>query len=147
MIDYPQYRVKEVYDGDNLIVIGNQGEELKVRFACTDAPEIAQEYGIKSRDFLRSRLRYVENEVYLNVVDKEYDSIVAEVFIQDGDRVRLIQEIQARKGMVFPHAKYNSNCPNWDLVEEAGAIAKEKRLGVWESENPEYPWEWRKSNK
>ena len=147
MIDYPQYLIKEVIDGDTLWVIDDQGEELKVRFACTDAPEIAQEYGIKSRDFLRSRLRYVDNEVYLNVTGTDNGTIIAEVFIQEGDTVQLIQEIQARKGWVYPNPESKSDCPNWNLIESAGAIAKEKRLGVWESENPEYPWEWRKKNK
>ena len=63
-LDFPVWQVKEgsVYDGDTLRVVkGN--EEVKVRFACIDAPEAKQEGGIESRDYLRSLLNQAGNQV------------------------------------------------------------------------------------
>jgi endonuclease YncB( thermonuclease family) len=52
-VSYQVYQIKEgsIYDGDTLRVISSSNEELKIRFACIDAPEKNQEYGIESRDF------------------------------------------------------------------------------------------------
>ncbi len=68
-----------VYDGDTLRVVkGN--EEVKVRFACIDAPEAKQEGGIESRDYLRSLLNQAGNQVKVNQTDTDrYGRAVASV--------------------------------------------------------------------
>lgn len=40
-----------VHDGDT-IRVNCQGAQLKVRFACIDAPKLAQQMGTESRDYL-----------------------------------------------------------------------------------------------
>jgi micrococcal nuclease len=34
------YRVKRIADGDTITVVDGRGRDIKVRFACVDAPEI-----------------------------------------------------------------------------------------------------------
>jgi endonuclease YncB( thermonuclease family) len=65
------YQLKEgsVYDGDTFRVIDPNGQELKLRVACIDAPEKKQALGIESRDYLRSLL--AKNPNKLIVVEKE----------------------------------------------------------------------------
>lgn len=144
--NFPLYSVKEgsIYDGDTLRVL-TPNKEVKIRFACIDAPETKQSYGINSRDFLRSLLKENNNQVRVQEITKDrYGRTVAVLYLLNGEAV---QEIQARDGMAFPYPQYKSDCPIWDKVESAGAIARNNRLGVWSSNNPEYPWEWRKKNK
>lgn len=42
MFDPNVVKVVEVNDGDTLKAKNNQGEEIKVRLACIDAPEMSQ---------------------------------------------------------------------------------------------------------
>ncbi|BAQ63930.1 thermonuclease family protein [Geminocystis sp. NIES-3709] len=144
-IKYPLYKVKQgsIYDGDTLRVISNN-QELKIRFACIDTREIKQDGGIEDRDFLRSLLAKNNNQVMVHITDEDkYGRSVAELFLPNG---KLVQEIQARAGQAFPYPLYKQDCPNWSKVEQAGLSAKKERLGVWSTNNPEYPWNWRRKN-
>lgn len=129
---------KSIYDGDTLWVIRN-GEEVKIRFACIDAPELKQELGIKSRDYLRSLLKANNYLVKVNTVNIDrYGREVAELFLSDGT---LVQELQARDGMVFGYEKYSDDCPNWEKVRKAELTAIDNNLGV--QINKDYPWDFR----
>ncbi|MGH2413034.1 MAG: thermonuclease family protein, partial [Microcystaceae cyanobacterium] len=81
-----QVKPGSVYDGDTLRVIkGNQ--ELKIRFACTDSPELKQDKGIAARDHLRSLLNRANNQVKINPVDTDrYGRTVAEIYTTSGGR-------------------------------------------------------------
>jgi endonuclease YncB( thermonuclease family) len=46
-------RLKQVVDGNTLVVIGNNDREYIVRLADTDAPALDQPYGAQARDELR----------------------------------------------------------------------------------------------
>lgn len=137
-----------IYDGDTLRVTSSAPElaqyadakgQIKIRFACIDAPEMAQARGTASRDKLRSFLQ--SGKVTVNPVDVDrYGRVVAEVWDKDG----LVQSYMATAGAAFPYEQYKEDCPNWDAVSYSAEMAKEQRLGVWADAVPEYPWEWRR---
>ncbi len=147
-----------IHDGDTLRVTSSAPElakyaddrgEIKVRFACIDAPEKEQKYGVMARDRLRSILRTDKSalarsgKVTIDPVDVDrYGRVVAELWDEDG----LVQSHLVLAGAAFPYERYKQNCRNWDwdAVSYSAKWAKEQRLGVWADGVPEYPWEWRR---
>ena len=141
------YQVKEgsIYDGDTLRVISRDGEELKIRFACIDAPEKKQKFGIESRDYLRSLIKRSNNKVTLNIISTDrYNRKVAVLYLLSGEAV---QTLQVKNGWVYPYPQYKSDCPIWDDIEKAEAIAINNKSNLYNKNNLPKPWEWRKNNK
>ena len=88
------YYIKKgsVYDGDTVRVISSNNEELKIRFACIDAPEKKMEYGIQSRDYLRSLLNSNGNKVNLDITNTDrYGRKVAVLYLLNGEAVQVKQ--------------------------------------------------------
>jgi endonuclease YncB( thermonuclease family) len=144
------YQLKEgsVYDGDTFRVIDPNGQELKLRVACIDAPEKKQALGIESRDYLRSLL--AKNPNKLIVVEKEregYGRMVAEIFIPTGkgDEEIPISGMMIKDGMAYYYAQYSKNCS--DNAERYAQLEKEaqrSRVGVWKNPNSMKPSEFRR---
>ncbi len=138
-------KAKSVYDGDTLW-LNCSGQELKIRFSCTDAPENKQPGGIQARDHLRSLLTNSGNQVKVNAITTDrYGRTVAELFFLRGNQWQLVQEYQAREGMVWGYEKYKSDCPSWNAVYKAYIEAQQAKRGIWAG-NPTPPWEWRRNN-
>ena len=144
------YQLKEgsVYDGDTFRVIDPNGQELKLRVACIDAPEKKQALGIESRDYLRSLL--AKNPNKLIVVEKEregYGRMVAEIFIPtgNGDEEMPISGMMIKDGMAYYYAQYSKNCSdNAERYAQLEKEAKRSRVGVWKNPNAMKPSEFRK---
>lgn len=132
-----------VYDGDTLRVVRGK-QELKLRLACIDAPEVKQDEGIGSRDYLRALLDRAGNRVKIELADTDrYDRAVAEIYTPAGELVQL-QQVQA--GWVWANEQYQSDCSHWKEIEKAAREAKAERRGIWAG-NPSAPWEWRKQHR
>ncbi len=141
------YQVKQgsIYDGDTLRVFATDGEEIKLRFACVDAPEIKQKRGKDSRDHLRSLLRKEGMKVKLDITDTDrYGRKVAVLYLLNG---KAVQTLQVKDGKVFGYDRYKSDCPIWNEIKKGETIAKNRKSGVWGDNPPQYPWEWRKKNR
>jgi endonuclease YncB( thermonuclease family) len=144
------YQLKEgsVYDGDTFRVIDPNGQELKLRVACIDAPEKKQALGIESRDYLRSLL--AKNPNKLIVVEKEregYGRMVAEIFIPTGkgNEEIPISGMMIKDGMAYYYAQYSKNCSdNAERYAQLEKEAKRSRVGVWKNPNAMKPSEFRK---
>ncbi|ACB54483.1 putative nuclease [Crocosphaera subtropica ATCC 51142] len=130
-----------VYDGDTLRVLCN-GQEIKIRFACIDAPEAKQAGGIEARDHLRSLLNNSGNQVKVNAITNDrYGRTVAELYTPAGE---LVQLRQVQDGMVWGNDKYKSDCPSWNAIAQAQQQAQQGKRGIWAG-NPIPPWDWRRS--
>jgi endonuclease YncB( thermonuclease family) len=145
----PEFNVVpgSVYDGDTIRVVpvGIDGypkaQQLKVRFACIDAPERDQPGGIEARDGLKKMLVDSNNRVKLNIITTDrYGRSVAEVWNSGG----LVQGRLVHLGLAYPYEQYSSDCPNWDIVERAEKYAVDNRLGVWNDPSAVKPWEYRR---
>lgn len=103
-----EVKPKSIYDGDTLrLICSNQ--EIKVRFACIDAPELKMLNGIASRDHLRSLLANSGNQVKVNAITTDrYKRTIAELYTPSGE---LVQLQQVQDGMVWGYEKYKSDCP------------------------------------
>jgi endonuclease YncB( thermonuclease family) len=78
----PEYEVvaNSIHDGDTLRVRSSDGQVLKVRFACIDAPELKQPLGEESRNHLRSFINEAGGKVKLQIIETDrYGRSVAEL--------------------------------------------------------------------
>lgn len=135
-----EWNVIDVHDGDTIRV--RRGAEIKkIRFACIDAPELAQPGGIRSRDNLRSLINKAGKQVRLNIITTDrYGRSVAEVWAGD----ELAQSVQVGTGNAYTYKQYSKDCPSWNVVTAAEQQAIANRLGVWGNPNSVRPWDWRR---
>ncbi|MBD2101542.1 thermonuclease family protein [Leptolyngbya sp. FACHB-261] len=135
-----RWTVVDVHDGDT-IRIERAGTTEKVRFACIDAPELAQPLGKASRDHLRMLINQADGQVQVKIMDTDrYGRRVAEVFTRGQ---KFLQAEQAQAGMAYVYDQYLKNCPDAATVQQAQKIAQQQKLGVWQR-NYQKPWEYRK---
>ncbi|MBD2666698.1 thermonuclease family protein [Richelia sinica FACHB-800] len=131
------------YDGDTINVSRN-GEKLKVRFACIDAPELKQPKGKESRDYLRSLISSSKGKVGLDIITSDrYGRTVAEVWIDTERGTELVQSLMVVSGHAYPYEQYKNDCRNWEAVTDAQKYAQSQKLGVW-SGDFQKPWDYRK---
>lgn len=135
-----------VYDGDTIRVRDKGGEELRIRFACIDSPEIDQPLGIEYRDTLRDLLSN-KRQLYIRRTNTDrWGRVVAEVWgdFPEYDLI-LVQLLQTERGEAYPYPQFKQDCPSWPEIEAAGDRAKASNLGVWG--NPELvpPWKHRQN--
>jgi len=106
-----------VHDGDTFRAINeNTREEIRVRLACIDAPELKQEGGKESREFLRKMLPD-DKKVILSIAEEDrYGRKVAEVFVPTktkyGQGETAVNGEMVKAGMAHFYKRYKSACPN-----------------------------------
>jgi endonuclease YncB( thermonuclease family) len=134
--------VDAVLDGDTMAVVCN-GEQVKVRLHCIDAPEIGQgPWGIASRDFLAAltprTVILVPQPTERGYRDR-FGRLVAEVLTPDEGRRNLnMAQIFSGKAAVYP--KYCAE-ERYAWVE---AVARKAGAGIWATPGGQQtPWTWR----
>ncbi|MBD2652772.1 thermonuclease family protein [Synechocystis sp. FACHB-383] len=147
------WRVKpgSVHDGDTFRAVADvTNEEIKVRLACIDAPEIKQAGGIEARDYLRSMLTDNREIILMGAEKDQYGRSVVEVFAMTdtpGIEVGVNGEM-ILAGMAHYYERYNKSCPeNAEQYEFLEQQAISNKGGVWANGNAERPWDWRQQNK
>ncbi|MEC4984456.1 MAG: thermonuclease family protein, partial [Oscillatoria sp. PMC 1076.18] len=155
------YQVKRVADGDTLTAVDSSGNEIKVRFACIDAPEIPHttaekksrkyvdksqfSWGQLAKEKVESLVAEGGEQVILTITDTDqYGRKVSEVRLPDGT---FIQEVLVREGLAEVYRDYLSDCPSSEIVEAAEVTAKESQKGLWSDSRYVSPWEFRRLNK
>lgn len=155
------YSVKRVSDGDTLTVVDPKGTDIKVRFACVDAPEIPHstkeraskrvrdrnqfQWGIQAQDRLQQLIHQGGDRVNLTITDSDrYGRKIAEVRLGNGT---LVQEVLARDGLVLVFDQYLKNCPDAAIVQQAQAEAQKHQRGVWSDSKFVTPWNYRSAKR
>ena len=136
--------VASVGDGDT-IRIRDGSENLTVRLACIDAPEISQDpFGKRSRDFLKKMLPLgTEVTLRTQTIDR-YGRSVAEVFSKKGN----VNESIIEQGHGFVYRRYLSKC-NGSRYLSLERQAQKLGLGVWSTSSTgiQRPWDYRRSRR
>ena len=152
------YAVKRVSDGDTLVATDAAGKEIKVRFACIDAPEIPHtnaeknskkaadkdqfKWGAQAQQRMQQLVKQGGNRVVLTVTDTDrYGRQVSEVRLPNGT---FAQEVLLREGLAMVYRPYLKNCPSATVVQQAEAEAKKSRRGVWGDSKFVPAWDFRK---
>lgn len=138
-------KVISVSDGDTIRVVDKHGRTHKIRLAYVDAPESSQAYGKEAQRILKNWVLNERVTVYIVDID-QYQREVAQItqgneninfkLIQNG-HVWHYRSIAARKQSPDEFRQY----------EYAESEAKKKRIGLWETHNPQAPWQYRKEHR
>lgn len=128
-------RVVRVIDGDS-IVVQSEANEVEVRIADIDAPELRQPFGPEARDALANLVD--DRDVRLELIGGDaYRRIVANVYLGDRDVAAELVSL----GFAWVRRAYTTAARLIDLEEAARA----GELGLWSAPEPMPPWIWRKT--
>lgn len=131
---YENCQVLNVHDGDTMTV-SCQGDKIKVRLYCIDAPELGQEpWGKNAREHLKAATPQYVN---LHVVSTDrYGRLVSEVYVGD----RNLNMLQVRAGRAVVYGSYCTDPRYFDAEQDA----KRDSIGVWNSQGlHQAPWKYR----
>lgn len=146
--------VSKVSDGDTIHVTDPQGTKVKVRLYGIDAPETeksnkktghvskaGQPYGEEAYQALYKKINRKSVKLEVMAVD-QYKRSVGIVYL-NGKNVNL--EMVA-EGYAWAYKQYLDR-PYASEYIQAEEQARAKGLGLWQQNNPQPPWEFRKSLK
>jgi uncharacterized endonuclease HI_1296 len=126
-------KVIKISDGDTITILTQQRKQVKVRLYGIDAPEKKQPYGQKSRQFLASLIAGQVVEVEPKGKDR-YKRTLGIIHYKGQD----INAQMVLNGYAWAYVKYSK------IYVDQEKLAREKKLGLWQSNDPTPPWEWRK---
>jgi micrococcal nuclease len=133
------YKVVGVKDGDTLVLLSPDNQNITVRLAEVDCPEKNQAFGQAAKQFT-SNLCFGKR-VQLIVSQKDrYGRTVGQVLLEDGTNVNY--EI-VKNGYAWQYLAYSKNMELAGLEQHA----RENKLGLWQDINPVAPWNFRKEEK
>lgn len=134
-----QGSVEKISDGDTFRLLSN-GQIVKIRLYAIDAPESKQEYGQASKAALESVIR--GKNVKVKVIDTDrYGRSVGELWVGDTLDVNLWM---VKNGHAWWYEAYGKKRPDLGTAQQK---ARSARLGLWNNESPEAPWEWRSAKR
>jgi micrococcal nuclease len=130
-----QGKVVAVIDGNTLQILCNNDETHTVQLMGIDSPELSQEYGEESKEFLEKIA--LGKKVTVTIKGKDWrGNPLAEVLVNGkrDPRVELLEE-----GLAWTAEKN----PLPDL-EDCRTRAQQKGIGLWKQSNPTPPWTHRR---
>jgi len=125
-------KVIKISDGDTIVVLSDT-EQTKVRLYGIDAPEKKQDYGQKSKQFLASLIAGQVVEVEPKGKDR-YKRTLGIIHYKGQD----INAQMVLNGYAWAYVKYSR------IYVDHERLARKNKLGLWQSNDPTPPWEWRK---
>ena len=131
-------RVIGVHDGDTvtLLIAGNQ--QLKIRLAQIDAPELDQPFGQQSKQSLSDMVFNKTIKVDKETTDK-YGRTVGTLIIEGVDA----NKEQVKRGMAWVYKQYLHDQSLIPLEE----TARQTKVGLWADATPMAPWDYRHGGK
>ncbi len=134
-------KVVRVVDGDTLYVLDANYKEHKIRLAGIDAPERKQAYGLASRKHLLPIVAGKQVTVEYQKRDR-YGRIVGKVLLDGIDAC--LEQVKAGFAWHYKKYQHEQSMEDQRLYAEAENKARDTRLGLWQENNPNPPWEYRR---
>jgi endonuclease YncB( thermonuclease family) len=134
--EFLEGRVVGVHDGDTVTLLMADHQQLKIRLAQLDAPEIGQAFGQRSKQSLSDMVFNKAIQVEKETIDK-YGRTVGTIFVAGID----VNAEMIRRGAAWVYRKYAKD----QLLFQLEAQAKKDKRGLWNLPENERipPWEWR----
>lgn len=137
--------VRQVYDGDTLLLVARPQGQLKVRLYGIDAPETAkpnrpgQAFSGVAKRVLMYKLLGKAVAVEVREQD-QYGRVVGVVRLGGTD----INAAMVAEGLAWAYRQYleGSYASEYLRLEEQ---ARRRRMGLWQQSNPLPPWEFRRA--
>ena len=139
-----------VSDGDTLTArcptqdAAHPHEQIRVRFAGTDAPESGQPFGRKSKQAL-SDLVYSKSVKLQCAKQDRHGRHVCDVSLPSGD----VGQTMIAQGMAWFYRDYARELSpqQRSAYDAAERDARARRVGLWADPQPVPPWQWRRADK
>jgi endonuclease YncB( thermonuclease family) len=128
-------KVVRVIDGDTIVVLVTQNEQIKIRLEGIDCPESDQDYGSRAKQ-VTSDLCFGKQVKIIQSGTDRYNRILAFVYIGDV----CINEELLKQGMAWHYKKYNQD----ENLAQLEWTARNNKVGLWSMKNPIAPWDFRK---
>lgn len=139
-----QGRIIGVLDGDTVDLL-TQGKELvRVRLSGIDAPEKRQAFGNAAKKAL-SDLAF-DRQVRVDGGKRDrYGRFIGKILLNGTD----VNLQMVNRGYAWHYVKYEKEQMLEDrlIYRAAEALAKSRRLGLWDDKDPVAPWEFRAARK
>lgn len=123
-----------VTDGDTIVVLTGDKEQIKVRLEGIDCPEYKQDFGYKAKQATSNLCFNKEVRIEKSGVD-QYGRTLAFVYVGD---ICVNKEL-LKLGMAWHYKHYNKD-PDLARLEDNARAAK---IGLWSQPNPVAPWDFR----
>lgn len=123
-----------IQDGDTLTVLVAE-QQIKIRLASIDAPELGQAFGTRSRESL-AELCHQQQATVTPAGRDRYGRTIGEVAcngLPAGPE-------QVRRGMAWVYPRY---APKGSPLFQIEMEARAARRGLWADPDPTPPWEYR----
>ncbi|KAJ0258663.1 Staphylococcal-like nuclease CAN2 [Hirschfeldia incana] len=126
------YRVLNIQNEDVL------ARKYRIRLRGIDAPESQMPFGKEAQEELLKIVQWKSLKVFVYGEDR-YGRCVGDLYCNGV----FVQEAMLKKGLAWHYVAYDKRTvlANWEKE------ARQKRIGLWASSNPEKPWDWRKNNR
>ncbi len=129
-------RVVKISDGDTITVIDENNVQTRVRLWGIDAPEKKQPFGEASRRHLAEKIAGENVRLESRGRDR-YGRLLAVVWLgNENQNLR-----QVRDGYAWHYVQYAKKATDYAAAEKQ---AREKRLGLWQEDDPTPPWTFRR---
>ena len=126
-----------VKDGDTVVVLTDEKQQVTVRLDSIDAPEKKMPYGSVAKKAL-SDLTYKKRVTVDSHKTDRYGRTVAEIWLEK----RLVNLDMVKNGMAWNYVKYSRD----PAYAEAEVEARANKRGLWSQPDPQAPWEFRHPN-
>ena len=129
--------VHKISDGDTFVLRTDSGR-YRIRLYAIDAPELKQDFGTESKEYLQYLI--ANDSVFVNVADIDrYDRIIGSVSTRQYTDISL-QMICS--GMAWHYLYFDKTKQYID----AEKMARKKKLGLWVDDAPINPYIFRSKN-
>ena len=137
-------RVVAVSDGDSMRVVTTNQQRLVVHVAFVDAPERGQPFANLAKQLMSQLVFGKDVELRPHGIDR-YGHSIATVFIHGRDAgLELI-----KAGLAWAYERYLPQASPETQAEYSAAetAARVSRIGLWKDNDPQPPWDWRKTER
>ncbi|MDO4640915.1 MAG: thermonuclease family protein [Neisseria sp.] len=137
-----QAKVVSIADGDTIRVTDGNGQTHKIRLAYIDTPELNQAHGKAARQALSDLLSGKNVDITVFEHDR-YRREVAQVRL-NGHDANLAQLENGHAWHYVSIARKKQSQTDYTVYARAESEARKRRIGLWNNNNPQAPWDFRK---
>lgn len=128
-------KVIRVTDGDTVVILTEDKQQVKVRLDGIDCPESSQDFGTRAKQATSDLCFGKEVRIEKSGEDR-YGRTLGFVYVGDV----CVNKVLLKQGMAW-HYKYFNKDPELAKLE---ANAKKAKIGLWSQPNPVAPWDFRR---